>query len=601
MKSRFFSLKWKLTLALIGSGCFLLLGYVFLAKSVFENDKIAYVYESQGVRLLTLAQSIRAQFDKSLLIARMAVENFDSSTGQFSEFSLKALREDQNLLGLEVLNEKNAVSVAHYEAKPGSLLTPADHEAAAPLGELKVEGLPGGRFLAWQRFQAGGENLRVRFVTDLSGLLPKADAEQFFALVNEREVLLNRVADIDLAPLLSALNFSDDVNLQTLPWEGGGQDFLVSSVNLGLAQLRLVALTPRDLALGALSTLLIRSLLFLVIAFCILVLISLYLARHLTASLADLTLAASRIGQGDFSSVPTLKSNDEMQVLSTAMNEMMGEIERLLEETHDKARMEAELHTASLVQEQLLPESSSFDKGEIQVRGLSISSSECGGDWWHYFSRGNEVYVAIADATGHGTPAALMTAAARSVFTRLEEENLALPEIMRAWNKSVFQCSKGKVCMTALLVQINIKNGRGRLINASHESPWTIRTREDHFEGKVLALEPSPPLGESPDFEAEEMSFELGPNESLVLFTDGLFSVEREDGKTLSERRFLKSLATRVEFKRQAQDVLNCAQMLFEEHREDFPLPDDVTLIAIRRQGPEISPMLETESSIKYL
>lgn len=587
MKNMFFSLKWKLTLSLILSGCLLLGGYVILAKSIFENDKIAYVYESQGARLKTIAKSLKSQLEKSLVTVRAAMTTYDPALGRINETGMQLLTEDQSILAVEVLNESKSTTRVRMELEPGALPNVTEIEKTSSIGKLDVKGLDANRFLGWIRYEQGDEKIvyRMRFVVSLNSFFPQADPNQLFALTDGSQVIQNPDQKLDLTTLLPRLNTSKEIETETLSLYLQNTEFLVTSIRVGFSDMKVLALTPKKVALGALSTLLIRSMLFLFIAFCSLVILSLFLARKLTSGLGTLTKVAERVGKGDFKPMPVLSTHDEMEVLSLAMNQMTEEIERLVVETKDKARMESELKTASLVQEQLLPSSQKVTIGQMEIQGLSISSSECGGDWWHHFAQGDDLYIAIADATGHGTPAALITAAAGSIFSRIEDEKLSLFEMMSIWNRAIFRCSKGKVCMTAILVRLNTKTGQGAIINASHESPWVIRQHYGEPVGETLDLKASNPLGEKADFLSAEINFELGPKESLVLFTDGLFSVEKPDGKILSEPRSLKKLAQKSKTFSSVSEVVKCTQDIFEEHRENLSLPDDVTLVGIRRQA----------------
>jgi sigma-B regulation protein RsbU (phosphoserine phosphatase) len=357
----------------------------------------------------------------------------------------------------------------------------------------------------------------------------------------------------------------------------------MTSVSLETANFKLIALTPEADALGALSTLFNRSILFLFFSTFALIIISMIIARQMTAQLFLLTKAALQIGQGHFEAIPQIKSQDEMGVLSSAFNKMSGEILRLLNETRDKARMEAELKTAHLVQESLLPSQPDFKLNQIEINGLVVTSTECGGDWWHYFVKGNEIYVAIADATGHGTPAALITAAARSIFSRLENEDLSLAAMMRAWDNAISTCSKNKIFMTGILLQINTENGFCSFIGAGHESPFIITPQLDQYQFSFLDLDMHNSLGEGFDSDLMPQHYILPLNASLVLYTDGLFAVENGQGKKISEKRFGKKMAQLAPQANSATEVTKQILKEFNDHREHSALPDDVSVVVIRR------------------
>ena len=598
------SIKWKLSLALIASGLTLVVAYVFVAKKVFESDKISYVFDSQSSRLEAQKREIEQRFERALLTARSVIATYDPNRAALSSAGEQIFQEEKTLLALELWNEQSEKAAFHVEKTPNTLPASNLREKSIVPGHVEVSLIGKNRFLILLRYSQSGNTspFRVRAVVQFKNLLPPGETHQSLMLLQQGRF----IADSDMGdvanPAFAKLtqDIANDNTDKTMIWSNGSERFLVSTASVGIGGFRIVAMTPEGVALGALGTLFRRSLVFLAFSIFALIAVSLTLSKSLTTNLAVLTRAAFKIGQGDFEAIPIVKSQDEMGVLSGAITKMSKEIQRLLVETRDKARMESELKTASLVQESLLPSIPKFELNQLEVKGVALTSTECGGDWWYYFTKGDVLYLAIADATGHGTPAALITAAARSVFSRLQEEDLSLPQMMRSWDVAISSCSSGRVFMTGILMKINSKTGLGHYIAAGHESPLWIKQAGDTFEYDYLDLDTNKALGEGFNAKVQEQSFVLEPNCTLVLYTDGIFSVERPDGKKLSEKRFGKGLAAKAEFAHTAEDMLTSTIDLFEEHRQGLPLPDDVTIVSVRRVGPrsEVVPTADFDSEI---
>lgn len=594
------SIKWKLSFALIATGLTLVSSYVLIAKRVFESDKISYVFEAQGSRLESTKSEIESKFERALLGARSVIATFDISLAKLSTAGEQIFGEEKTLLALELWNEEKAQTVLRLEKQP-SILPPSNARvASAPVGQIEIQPLDRGKFLMNLRYnQPDQGTFRLRAALEMVDLLPKASTTQSIALIQgERVVLISDLRGIPQATFDELAKGSQSATERTRMWRHNNDRFLVSEVPLSIAKLRLVALTPEAEALGALGTLFRRSIVFLILSVFSLIAVSLTLARGLTLNLRVLTKSAEEIGAGNFDATTPINSEDEMGVLARAFSKMSQEIKRLLVETREKARMEEELKTASLVQERLMPKQATAAFGEMEVSGLVLTSSECGGDWWYFFTRGDELFVAIADATGHGTPAALITATARSIFSRLENEDLSLGEMMRAWDFAVSSCSQKEVFMTGILLRINSLTGEGVFVNAAHESPFLFRAEEDGtFSSDFLATgKATARIGDDIDPDIVETPFSLAPNESLVLYTDGLFSIARPDGKNLSEKRFGKTLATRAEFVKSAEQMTQITLKAFNDHRENLPLPDDVSIVSLRRRGPERRAFLKNDS-----
>lgn len=582
-----FSIKWKLSLALILSGLGLVALYVTVAKRVFENDKISYVYDSQAAKLSSLKKEIEAKFSSALLVSRSVILSYDPNIGGLTATGKQIFQSEKSFAALELWDELNNKPVFRIENQQGLLPPNQTTEESLPWQTLDVSPLGAQKFLLIWRYSIGDETkgLRLRSVIEIENMLPEADSAQMFLLVSQGRVIAQSHAEPKYKDLFArvASDVSQDELERTSMVENKKEKYLMSSVNFDSAQFKLIALTPEAEALGALSTLFHRSIIFMFFSAFALVIISLFIARKMTYHLFLLTKSAIQIGQGIFDSVPIVRSRDEMGVLSMAFNKMCSEIKRLLLETKDKARMEAELKTAHIVQESLLPSQAAFSLNQIEINGLVVTSTECGGDWWHYFVKDKEIYVAIADATGHGTPAALITAAARSVFSRLENEDLSLVGMMKAWDNAISSCSKNKIFMTGILLKIDTETGFCQYISAGHESPFLFTPELDQYQFSFLDLEVHNSLGEGFKSDPKMQHFNLPQGASLILYTDGLFAVENNNGRKLSEKRLGKKLAEQAGQLTSAKRFSEQILQEFNEHRNGAMMPDDISIVAIRR------------------
>ncbi len=594
------SIKWKLSLSLIATGLILVSSYVYLAKNVFENDKISYVFEAQGARLESSKNEINSKLQRTILASRSLIATFDPALGKASPTGESLFNEEKALIAIELWSEEKQQSLMRLEKK-ASLLPPSyqDKEIFG-LNQIHLSSLGNNFFLMTFRYSQKGQGvLRLHTVLDWTEIKPQLRINESLAMLKGKEILaimdqrgLDKSLFLEIAEAID-LESSEE---RTKIWNFGSDRFLLSEVSLGIANLKMIAVTPEVEALGALGTLFNRSLIFLFLSLFGLVIVSLVLSRGLTSDLRLLTASAKSIGSGNFNILPSVKSNDEMGILSSAFTVMTQEIKRLLVETEEKTRMEQELNTAKLVQERLLPIQPEAAFGEIEISGRIVTASECGGDWWYYFKQDDELYFTIADATGHGTPAALITASARAIFSRIENEKMTLSDMLKVWDHAVLSCSQKEVMMTAILFKININTGEGAFVNAAHEVPWIFRLKNDGtYLNDTLVSDATTRIGDNIQL-AKEQKFKLEPNESLLLYTDGLFSVTREDGKTLSEKRFGKKIADRLSFVSTAHELTNVALKEFNDYRGNIPLPDDVSLVSVRRRGPKIETILESDS-----
>ena len=150
--------------------------------------------------------------------------------------------------------------------------------------------------------------------------------------------------------------------------------------------------------------------------------------------------------------------------------------------------------------------------------------------------------------------------------------------------------------MTGLILRLNSQTGEGSLVNAAHEPPFIFRAQDDgSYQVEHLQLTVSRRVGDGIDANLSEAKFSLKPNDTLLLFTDGLFSPINES-KKLTERRLIKFLSARAEFTVSAKSFLRSTLEIFNQYREDLPLPDDVSVVSVRRKGPLKNMILENDS-----
>lgn len=584
--SRFISIKWKLSAAFIALGVGLVGGYVLIAKDTFESDKISYVFDSQQAQVEAAASDFNQKIEQVQILSKALLSTFDARSKTLSNIGQRLFDDQKSLLALELWEQGKQESIVKVESQTGLMPAIDSKEVAISSGKMDVRVLNNTRILITigQRGEAG-ETLVVRLLIEDLSLLPKTTGTVFMMTKGGQILVFSTQTSQTLVYQEIVAEFSRERAESTSLRKVGNEEYLVSSQSAKFADIRFVAVTPKAEALGALNVLLKRSMVFVLFSLFVTIFIALIVSRGLTSSLATLTQAAARIGRGDFSSTVVVKSRDEAGILSTAFQKMGSEIKRLLEETKDKARMEAELKTASLVQESLLPKSANFQKNEISLSGFYTTSTECGGDWWYYFEHGKDLYVAIADATGHGTPAALITASARAVFSMIEKTQMALPQIMQAWDYAISSCSAGKVFMTAQLYKIDTVSGEVTFINACHEPALHLRLKDQNeLVGEYLEMNKGTTLGELLNQEWIEERLTIQPGQKLILVTDGLFSVINSEGKALSDRRYMQKLLQKIQCNTTTEQIIAESSAMIEQHRKGVLFPDDITLVAISRR-----------------
>ncbi len=608
--------------------------YLGLAVRLFNADKTAYIYDSNAALVETLGGEAATGVLSALKTMRLAALAVTTNVATARQGAVQALaRDDDEFVGLRVLPVKDGKiaqePVASYvnEAYLASYERDAGYTEALfkdfqpPLAVLTSEGLAFqnavieggppllGLALAVRSASAPAEGLSLvvvaflrqdrrlaifqrstRYATAMLDGAGNVLAHTDTGFVQRRETLaaLPVVQDILRSPLAKGAT-------EYLKADGSG--VILAYKKIGIGNLVVLSEIGKDKAFLASRKLVEKSAQLAVLVLALAFLVSIAFSRRLTAALDRLYQATLQVAKGNFKIEVAVESKDEVGSLSLSFNRMAREIDRLVIETVDKARMEKELETAQLVQNNFFPKER-LTVGPLEVSAFFKPASECGGDWWGGLTLPDKLVILIGDATGHGVPAALITAAAHScamTLSRLSERlDHAFPLtpafILDSLNAAIYHAGRGRVKMTFFAAVIDRYTGKVCYANASHEMPFICRASQVE-EGEPLtkahldslAERPDACLGESLDTVFTEHEAELAARDVLILYTDGILECRNAEKEEYGERRFLKSLlACGGEEGDAIKDALVKGAMDFSG--EGAP-EDDVTLVVVKHRA----------------
>lgn len=291
---------------------------------------------------------------------------------------------------------------------------------------------------------------------------------------------------------------------------------------------------------------------------------------------------------GDFSTKVQVTSRDEIGSLSQSFNFMSSEILRYMEEMKEKARLENEVAVAKLVQDSFFPPMD-FISDKIELSAYYTPASECGGDWFQIHRHGNKTILIIADATGHGVPAAFLTASIYTAFNSLIENSDKNQDVLSSSSK-LMENINNVICMmdtnlylTCFAAIIDENTGEMVYSNASHMDPFLIHEKAAGYDkSDLLPLieAKGSRLGHKPGSTYPESKMTLKTNDTLVFLTDGILESQNMEEKQYGQRRFIKSLCQHLH---SSPALLRDALV---GDLKDFcgtvPFDDDVTLMVTR-------------------
>jgi sigma-B regulation protein RsbU (phosphoserine phosphatase) len=585
---KYISLKWKISLALIVVSTLIVAGYIVMAIRTFETDKISYLFDFFQLKVDSQSSQINKRFEKIIINSKSILAGIQTNTNHLSNLAEKHFNEIEDIRTLRIY-EKSKSKLLFEVSKKGFIPPPIQPDLVFKKN-INVEPILGNKSEFRIFFQLQGENqeeLNIEIIAYLSNLLNANNGQGMMLLCNDKEVLETIGSTIESVSILKSIVSSarsENKNHSSLV-KIGNAEYLSSVAHLDFQGFFIMYIESKETAFSALKLLTNRSLVFALFAFFILGILSLLTSGRLTRQISRLTLAAENIGRGDLDTKIDGSGNDEVGLLATTFSKMALDIKKLLIETKDKERMEHELKTAQYVQSHLFPVKVSYTMNKINIFGGYLTSTECGGDWWFYFISGDDIFIIIADATGHGTPAAMITAVSRSIFVQFEKKQASIEEMTSVWNEAIANCSGNKIFMTAIILQINTISGVYRGINACHEVPYLIKRTAEGDVSDFLQITNNSCLGEDRTHNKENWSTFTGkfnPGDRIMLYTDGLWDIKTPSGNKYSSRRFQKKLNELSNQSKSEQDLVQNLFKFVDDNQAGEILPDDIAAVVIK-------------------
>jgi serine phosphatase RsbU (regulator of sigma subunit) len=247
---------------------------------------------------------------------------------------------------------------------------------------------------------------------------------------------------------------------------------------------------------------------------------------------------------------------------------------RLVERERERQRLEQELSIARTIQQALLPHGLT-DFPHLAVTGVHYPCHEVGGDYFDVVQVSeDQTAILIADVSGKGLGAALLTTMLQGALSGL---TMGADPVKVFNHINRFLCRHAEVGRYAtMFIGLVGQDGMLEYIKAGHPSPLLLR------QGDVSELytEGSFPVGLIPEAEYTSARLQLEPEDTLVLFSDGVTEAENSAHELFEVTGLSQVLAGRKDV-----PVEELQQSVFDAVR-DFTKgaeqSDDITLLVVR-------------------
>jgi len=238
-------------------------------------------------------------------------------------------------------------------------------------------------------------------------------------------------------------------------------------------------------------------------------------------------------------------------------------------------QLESEMEVAAAMQQTLLPSTLPILQ-DVEVGLLSVPAKKMSGDYYNFVQDSENLFhVAIADIVGKGVPAALCMSMIK--YAMDVETGLTCSAMLSHLNRVVERNIGPSMFITMLCGTYDTSSHVFHYAVAGHEPGLLYRASEDRFidlQGQGLVL------GVMREVDYAEYQIALEKGDMIILFTDGV--TERKIGNHYLQREDLVSYiheCIHLPSQKMIEDVYRKLLLL-----SDFELPDDHTMVAIRRK-----------------
>jgi serine phosphatase RsbU (regulator of sigma subunit) len=283
-------------------------------------------------------------------------------------------------------------------------------------------------------------------------------------------------------------------------------------------------------------------------------------------------------GADDFVTKPinqaVLRARIETQLRLRSMRRQLQQQNNELEAW--RRNLERDLAAARLTQQSLIPQKPPVMPG-WEIAACYRPVIQVGGDIYGWLRMADaRTLFWIADATGHGASAALLTTLAKLLFHHGSVEHNDPVEIMEAVNTDFRSIFGARSFMTAMCVALDPATGCASVVGAGHPPLLVARNGG----GTESIASSAPPLGLLERSEFVEARVDLEPGDAFFLYTDGIYGAGHDQNPRLSSTRLAEMLHP---LNGDAQALLNRVvdQAMMTDGGK--PAADDVAAVAVRR------------------
>jgi serine phosphatase RsbU (regulator of sigma subunit) len=261
----------------------------------------------------------------------------------------------------------------------------------------------------------------------------------------------------------------------------------------------------------------------------------------------------------------------------------------------ENMRMSAELEVTQRIQQMVLPnteELAQFLERELEIAAFMLPATEVGGDYYDVLLQPDgHVKIAIGDVTGHGLESGVLMLMVQSVMRTLvdnlqQADQTAPSQVVMALNHTIYKnLQRMHSDKNLTLVLIDYQPDTGWIqVSGQHEEVLLVHSSDGSVE-QLDTIDLGFPVGLIDDISdfMQVKSYQLAPDDVLVLYTDGVTEAENCSKIQYGLERLVDVLQTSYKGSASGikQAIINDLLGFIGDGQKIF---DDVTLLVLKHK-----------------
>ncbi len=230
---------------------------------------------------------------------------------------------------------------------------------------------------------------------------------------------------------------------------------------------------------------------------------------------------------------------------------------------------------AKIIQESIFP-SSLPNNNIVSITAKLFPMNETSGDFYDVIEIiPNSVYgLLLADISGHGVSAALITNLAKILFTNAIEKFASPKDVMSYINTEFCNILHQRTYFTSFYSIIDFPNKQIVYSSAGH--PYNIKYNAQNKQlEKLLALDMIVGIVSNRDF--KEKKFDISIGDRLILYTDGISEARNSKNEMFGDKRLSDLLLDNIEAP--SNELIELIEYKVKKFTQKNYFDDDVTII----------------------